>query len=61
MTDVYKPLDPIALKLGPLEIHWYGVIIALGIFVAIFLSMKEAEKEESMKIPLSIWRFGRFQ
>ncbi|MGE7366261.1 prolipoprotein diacylglyceryl transferase [Desemzia incerta] len=58
MTDVYKPLEPIALKLGPLEIHWYGVIIALGIFVAIFLSMKEAEKrgiDEDTIIDMALW------
>ena len=58
MNDVYEPLNPIALKLGPLEIHWYGVIIALAIFVAIFLSMKEAEKrgiEEDTIIDMALW------
>lgn len=58
MTDVYEPINPIALKLGPLEIHWYGVIIALGMFLAIFLSMKEAEKrgiEEDTIIDMALW------
>lgn len=58
MTDVYEPIDPIALKLGPLEIHWYGVIIAAGIFLAIFLSMKEANKrglEEDTIIDMALW------
>lgn len=58
MTDVYKPLNPIALKFGPLEVHWYGVIIAFGIFVAIFLSMKEAEKrgiDEDTIIDMALW------
>lgn len=58
MTDVYEPLDPIALKIGPLEIHWYGVIIAAGIFLAIFLSMREAEKrgiEEDTIIDMALW------
>lgn len=58
MTDVYEPLNPIALKIGPLEIHWYGVIIAVGIFLAIFLSMREAEKrgiEEDTIIDMALW------
>lgn len=58
MNDVYEPLNPIALKLGPLEIHWYGVIIAFAIFAAIFLSMKEAEKrgiEEDTIIDMALW------
>lgn len=28
-------VDPVALSLGPLEIRWYGIIYAIGFFVAI--------------------------
>ncbi|WP_461213267.1 prolipoprotein diacylglyceryl transferase [Lacticaseibacillus sp. GG6-2] len=35
-------LNPIALQLGGLEIHWYGVIIACGVLLAVWLAMREA-------------------
>lgn len=38
------PLDPIFLQLGPLTIHWYGVIIMTGVFLGIYLATKETER-----------------
>lgn len=35
-------LNPIALSIGGLEIHWYGIIIACGVLLAVWLAMKEA-------------------
>ncbi|MCI1985227.1 MAG: prolipoprotein diacylglyceryl transferase [Lactobacillus sp.] len=35
-------LNPIALSIGGLEIHWYGVIIACGVLLAVWLAMREA-------------------
>ncbi|MBR4163014.1 MAG: prolipoprotein diacylglyceryl transferase, partial [Solobacterium sp.] len=32
------------LKIGPLTIHGYGVMIAIGILVAFWLAEKQAEK-----------------
>lgn len=32
------------LELGPFTIYWYGVIIAVGAMLGIYLAMKEAEK-----------------
>ncbi|SFH62482.1 prolipoprotein diacylglyceryl transferase [Pisciglobus halotolerans] len=58
MKDIYPALDPIAIKLGPLSVHWYGVIIAAGIFIAIYLSSKEAEKrgiQEDTIIDMAMW------
>lgn len=51
-------IDPIAFKLGPLTVRWYGVIIAFGIFVAIWLSIREAEKRgltEDDIVDLALW------
>lgn len=51
-------IDPVAFRLGPLEVRWYGVIIAIGIFVAIWLSIREAEKrglKEDDIIDLALW------
>ncbi|KRL48970.1 prolipoprotein diacylglyceryl transferase [Lacticaseibacillus manihotivorans] len=39
---MFAALNPIALQLGGLEIHWYGVIIACGVLLAVWLAMKES-------------------
>ncbi|GKT02820.1 prolipoprotein diacylglyceryl transferase [Furfurilactobacillus sp. WILCCON 0119] len=38
-------LNPIALHLGPLQVHWYGVIITSGVFLALWLSLREARHQ----------------
>jgi phosphatidylglycerol:prolipoprotein diacylglycerol transferase len=37
-------ISPIALRLGPLNIRWYAILIALGIAIGILMSCKEAKK-----------------
>lgn len=37
-------LNPIAFNLGGLEIHWYGIIIALGALVGVIMAMREATR-----------------
>lgn len=37
-------LNPIAVNLGPLEVHWYGVIIASGVILAVILAIREAKR-----------------
>lgn len=37
-------MNPILLKLGPFEVHWYGVLIVGGAVLAAWLSTKEAER-----------------
>nr|WP_253953506.1 prolipoprotein diacylglyceryl transferase [Pediococcus ethanolidurans] len=39
-------LNPIALKMGPFEIHWYGVIIASAVVLATFLAVREGKKRQ---------------
>ncbi|MGN1291913.1 MAG: prolipoprotein diacylglyceryl transferase, partial [Levilactobacillus brevis] len=31
MNTVLGALNPIALRLGPIQVHWYGVIIASAV------------------------------
>lgn len=38
-------LNPIAIRLGGLQIHWYGLIIATGAFLGVLWAMHEAEKQ----------------
>lgn len=44
MEETIQPINPIALSLGPIQVHWYGVIIGVGIALALFLAMREAER-----------------
>ncbi|WP_163579043.1 prolipoprotein diacylglyceryl transferase [Gracilibacillus saliphilus] len=37
-------LNPVFLQLGPLPIYWYGVIIASGVFLALWLATREADR-----------------
>lgn len=37
-------LNPIAFRLGPIEVHWYGVIIATGVVIALVLSVREGRR-----------------
>ena len=43
--EVFDLIDPIAFRLGPLNIHWYGIIIGsailLGFLLVIYLSKRE--------------------
>jgi phosphatidylglycerol---prolipoprotein diacylglyceryl transferase len=37
-------MNPVLIKIGGLEVHWYGVLIVLGALLAAWLSTKEAER-----------------
>jgi len=39
-----EPINPIAIWLGPIPVHWYGIIIGIGIAIALFLVVRESEK-----------------
>ncbi|MGJ9457601.1 prolipoprotein diacylglyceryl transferase [Oceanobacillus sp. CF4.6] len=38
------PLDRVFLELGPLTIYWYGLIIAFGALIGVYLATKEADR-----------------
>ncbi|MCM3668040.1 prolipoprotein diacylglyceryl transferase [Mesobacillus maritimus] len=44
MEENFQPIDPVAFSLGPIQVHWYGVIIGLGIALALWIAMREGEK-----------------
>jgi phosphatidylglycerol---prolipoprotein diacylglyceryl transferase len=44
MKDMIKPLNPIAFSLGPIEVHWYGIIIGSGLALALFLAIREGDR-----------------
>lgn len=49
MENNIQPIDPVAFSLGPISVHWYGVIIGLGIALALWLAMRESEKRGLQK------------
>ncbi len=38
-------IDPIALRIGPLQLHWYGIIIATAVLVAALLGARVAKSK----------------
>jgi len=46
----YPDIDPIALHLGPLQIHWYGIMYVVGFVAAWWLARRQAAR------PGSTWR-----
>lgn len=44
MKEAIQPIDPIAFQLGPLQVHWYGIIIGIGALLGLYLAMREGER-----------------
>jgi phosphatidylglycerol:prolipoprotein diacylglycerol transferase len=37
-------MNPILIQIGPVQVHWYGVLIVFGALLAAWLATKEAER-----------------
>ena len=46
----FPKIDPVALDLGPVQIHWYGIMYVLGFAAAWWLARRQAAR------PGSTWR-----
>ncbi|MGD6892641.1 prolipoprotein diacylglyceryl transferase [Bacillus mobilis] len=44
MVGQIQPLNPIAIQLGPLNVHWYGIIIGIGAILGFILATNEGKK-----------------
>lgn len=44
-NSVLLALNPIAFNLGPIEVHWYGIIIATGVILAVALAVAEGNRQ----------------
>jgi phosphatidylglycerol:prolipoprotein diacylglycerol transferase len=58
MNFLLGAIDPIAISLGPIEVRWYGVIIAFGIVLAFLVAQREMVKRgfhEEFLTDLLIW------
>ena len=38
-------IDPIALRLGPISIHWYAICIVSGLLLAVYLAQRWAPEK----------------
>lgn len=39
-------IDPVLLRIGHLEVRWYGAMIALGIAAGLFIALREAKRKD---------------
>ncbi|MDF2557594.1 MAG: prolipoprotein diacylglyceryl transferase [Bacillales bacterium] len=39
-----QPLDSVAFSIGPVSVHWYGLIIASAVVIGIFMATSEGKK-----------------
>ncbi|WP_077601957.1 prolipoprotein diacylglyceryl transferase [Oceanobacillus sojae] len=44
MIGTSAPIERVFLEIGPLTIYWYGIIIAAGAVLAVYLATREAER-----------------
>ncbi len=50
----YPQIDPIAVHLGPLRIHWYGIMYVLGFGIAWWLARRRAMQAGSRWTPVDV-------
>ena len=43
----YPNIDPVVVTLGPLQIHWYGIMYLIGFAAAWLLAKKRAAVTDS--------------
>lgn len=43
----YPSIDPVLLSLGPLKVHWYGMMYLLAFVAAFFLARQRCQREDS--------------
>lgn len=56
-------IDPVALTIGALKVHWYGIMIAIGLYAGIQVGLREAARrgldpERLMNVALIAAAFG---
>jgi len=44
----YPPLNPVALSLGPVKVHWYGVMYGLGFILTYFIVRSQTRRRQLM-------------
>lgn len=58
MKQLLAAIDPIAIKIGGFEVAWYGVIIGIGILLAMYLASSEGDRKgmpQDFILDLAFW------
>jgi len=58
LTCETEPLNRVFIQIGGLPIYWYGVIIAAGLFLGLFIATREADRlglDKELFIDLIVW------
>ncbi|MFM1885501.1 MAG: hypothetical protein RL026_658 [Pseudomonadota bacterium] len=50
----YPQIDPVALQLGPLKVHWYGIMYVIGFGIAWWLARRRAALPQSTWTPTEV-------
>ena len=45
-------MNPVFLKLGPIELHYYGLMYAIAFYVGITLGKKNSKRKENFDVEL---------
>uniref|UniRef100_UPI0025F608C3 prolipoprotein diacylglyceryl transferase family protein n=1 Tax=uncultured Limosilactobacillus sp. TaxID=2837629 RepID=UPI0025F608C3 len=45
MNNNLTAIDPVAIKWGPIAVHWYGVIIGTAVLLALWLCVREGRRQ----------------
>ena len=56
---VFPDIDPVALRLGPLQVHWYGIMYLLA-FIGAYLQLHYRAKTQPLTRPISPEQVGDF-
>ena len=51
---LYPEFDPVALRIGPLAVRWYGITYLVGFAAAWYLGKKRAARADSPVTPLQV-------
>lgn len=51
---IYPDIDPVAIKIGPLAIHWYGLMYAVGFLAGWWLGRVRARRPHSPVTPAQV-------
>lgn len=51
MVFIHPNIDPVALSLGPLNVHWYGLMYIVGFLGFLILGKRRARKPNSLFTP----------
>lgn len=58
MNQILAAIDPIAIRLGGFKVAWYGVIIGVGILLAMYLASSEGDRKgmpQDFILDLAFW------